>query len=563
MPILFNESDDLFAVPPVSLERASRKELGKWLYTRFGEGPFFKEAFVEIQRAAVGWYEDRIKEILEAELETAFYQGLMWLHEMALKYSRETPNQSPIPQYSDSDFALYSRTLRLFLEFACELKLKGNEIMTLEYLKSKESRIDQILVLGQELFRASQSLSSNKMVLWGITIQIENQELYLFQNEYYQRLNQLIRDEFKDHRSSAAVSDKDLSRLSRATKESFNVYLPTFYVMVKAISSKYGDGPYVPYEWNFLPDHYAKHYAGDQTLARQFFEGLTLGSHNKLGLADSVYRSSSLNRMVYRPALIWNVEGTDLIFIGSEALLSAFMKLGVDAVGWRKLPTEWEVSSFRQWVEKEAKQNDKVLEDEIETKLKTRGVVFDRNVTKLKKWNNHGLSIENKDCGEIDFILIHQRKIVLCEAKHLIGSYDMNSQYSDYQNFVLGKGKEISFNANLRRKLDYLSQRLPDLEEHFQVVLNDRQFRLKSTEFEGLFVINTQTHVMYANEFKIYNLDRFEKRLSGEDWPILLINMNEGRIIAEYPYYRKPFEIDFEDDGGPVDEYGFPLSEGQ
>lgn len=137
----------------------------------------------------------------------------------------------------------------------------------------------------------------------------------------------------------------------------------------------------------------------------------------------------------------------------------------------------------------------------------------------------------------------------------------MNSQYEDYKKFTVGTKSEEAFNSNLKRKLKYLESRLQDLEEHFHVVMNDRNFKIQEAEFEGIFVINTQTHIMYANEFKIYNLDRFERRISvGKDWPDLLVPMIKGSILASYPYYRKPFENDFDlDDDGPVDEYGFPL----
>lgn len=415
MPIFITPTDQLFAVPTIEHEGKVRKELGVHLYSKFGTGPFDSETTNQAQHEAIEWYVAELSKRLGSEKEAAFYQGLFWLHEMALKQSRENPNQSPTPQFTDFDFSLYSRTLRLFLEFACDLDLLGKETLSREYLKYKEDTIDHILVLGQEFIRVSNGLNMNKMVPWCIELRSEDEALHFFQDEYCQRLTNVVQHDFQDHRSITTVSDKDLSRLRAAVIESFNVDIVQFWATVTAIKKSHVGGNLAGYQWDIFPDFYAESNSGDLDLARQFFKGLTLTRANKLSLADSIYKTSSLNRLIYRPVLTWNVNRLDIVFVGDEALLSAFMKLAVDAVGWKKCPNEWSLPSFKSWVKNEHSRNAKILENEIISRLKKHQIKYDNNVTQLRKWNNRGLNLKHDECGEIDFIFLSLGRIFLCE----------------------------------------------------------------------------------------------------------------------------------------------------
>ena len=53
-------------------------------------------------------------------------------------------------------------------------------------------------------------------------------------------------------------------------------------------------------------------------IGNKFYSGLTLSRENKLSIADAVYKPHSLFRYLYRPFLIWNVDGNDLVIVGQS-----------------------------------------------------------------------------------------------------------------------------------------------------------------------------------------------------------------------------------------------------
>ncbi len=127
MPIYFTPINQLFVVPPKSLEKIVKQALGKHLFSLFKDSSSNNETTFQANREAVNWYVEKIEAELEKQKQAAFFQGIFWLHEMAMKQSRVNPNHSPIPQLSDFDFSLYAKVLRLFLEFACSQNLGGKD----------------------------------------------------------------------------------------------------------------------------------------------------------------------------------------------------------------------------------------------------------------------------------------------------------------------------------------------------------------------------------------------------------------------------------------------------
>jgi hypothetical protein len=54
---------------------------------------------------------------------------------------------------------------------------------------------------------------------------------------------------------------------------------------------------------------------------------------------------------------------------------------------WDKYPIEWGNECFKEFAKKKVMHNDKILEDEAENIFKNNTVIYDRNLTNLKKWN--------------------------------------------------------------------------------------------------------------------------------------------------------------------------------
>lgn len=559
MPILFTPKNQLFAVPNKALEQKIRTSLGQRLFAIFGEGPFDGVLISHIFQEAINWYSSELSKKLDAQIEATFFQAVFRLHEMALKQSISRPNKSPIPQINDFEFALYSKALRIFLEYSCKLKLTKAKQLNLDYLKSQEDFLDEILVLAQEMYRVSSAISLNKMVFDSVKVESKEGALFFVQDEYIQKLMNLVEKEFKDHRAKVVITDPGFQKFRNAILDSFKVDIN--FILSEVVNSKFIEFESTAeiHDSEYFENIFSSDSLGDGGLVKQFFSGLTMSRDNVLEIGESVYRSLDMNRLLFRPILRWNVDKKDIVFFGSNGMFNSINKLSNDAVGWGKLPDEWRSTNFETWVAEQQRANDKYLENEVQNILEKRSILFDRNITRLRSWSSEDIPLENDKCGEIDFIFILDGKIFICEIKHLVGRYDMNSQYEDHQKFKVKKGKKESFNGIILRKIEFMKANHKLLEEHFQVIKNDKNLKLPSEVFEGIYVINTSTLIMYNNEYSVYNIERFQKKIiEGVDWPNIFVLMSEGSIIAKYPYFRTPFIIDLDDDG-LVDEYGFPV----
>ena len=90
----------------------------------------------------------------------------------------------------------------------------------------------------------------------------------------------------------------------------------------------------------------------------------------------------------------------------------------------------------------------------------------------------------------------------------------------------------------------FKKDRISEIEEHFQVKLNDRNFHLGRITIEPIFIVNTPTFMMYNNPFRIYTLKDFEYLIQGKFVDkIYKIPIDEGKpdtVDIKYPYFKKP-----------------------
>ena len=186
--------------------------------------------------------------------------------------------------------------------------------------------------------------------------------------------------------------------------------------------------------------------------------------------------------------------------------------------------------------------NDKILENEAEKLLKTYEIIFDRNITHLKRWNGQHINIDNENCGEIDFLFIHNEKIVIADSKHQIARYDMNNFKNDYAYFEMNKK---SYNKTIKRKLAYLTSIIQEVQEHFQVLTNNKDLKIETFLLEGIFIINTPTFIMYNNEYRIHTLKAFKdvllNKFIDQTYTLMIDEEDHQKFLnINYPYFKKP-----------------------
>ncbi len=545
MPIYFTQDYKIIAGYDKDPIKKYRPIISKAILDKYGKGPFTTKQVTDALFFTLDWYSEQFIEVLNNETELSFYQGLFMLHEFSCEFHRKKPNKSPINQLSDQDFAMYRRVLKLCLEQACDIPLQGGKLLTPKYLKSKEKTIEDLLYLGDFIYACSNLLAEQHLIEDCIDLKYTEENLFYFDHKHHYGV--IIDEALKsigEHLAKAVVGKNDFNDFIQASKNCLGVEYDKAVATIQLIHQNFEEqgGKFVLDEWWIYPKNLENIFGVPYDKAEVFFKGLTLSKENKMPLKEAVYRPQNLNRYLYRPFLVWNVDGRNLTIVGEGIFIESINSLCSNAFGWNKFPIEWSNDCFSNYIKDKVIKNDKILEDVAENILKSNTIIFDRNITHLKKWNNQNLSIENEDCGELDFIFIYNKRIFIADCKHQIARYDMNNFKNDYSYFETSKK---SFNKTLKRKLEYLKSKVNEIEEHFQVLNNDKNFKLNTSDLEGIFIINTPTFIMYNNDYRMYTIKAFEELVTGkyidQSFQIIIEEEDQDKFLfVKYPYFKKP-----------------------
>ena len=129
-----------------------RPIISSQLIDNFGRGPFDVKQVAKALFYTMEWYADEFLKILRSENDLAFFQGLFMLHEHSCALNLKTPNKSPVPEINDQDYSVYRRVLKLCLEQACDIPLKCNLILSIQYLRTKINIIEDLVYFLKPAF---------------------------------------------------------------------------------------------------------------------------------------------------------------------------------------------------------------------------------------------------------------------------------------------------------------------------------------------------------------------------------------------------------------------------
>ncbi|MFV5688918.1 hypothetical protein ACM55M_09880 [Flavobacterium sp. ZT3R25] len=556
MPIYYTNNGELFAWYKEDTIKKFRSKISSELIKTYGKGPFDEKRIVEILFFTLDLYQNDFLKILQNETELAFYQNLFLLHEFSSKIHQEKLNESYQGVINDKEFAIYRRILKLCLEQACDLKLNYNVEGSSEYLKSKEDVIDCLLYLGDHIYSYSNLLASQDLINDSVDLKFTPDDQFYFDfKHHYGYLITEVSKSYPDHIAEAVVGDDDFNDFVTALNSCLGIDYGAVVDTIKRIHEHLPGGKFTLDEPFIYPKNLENLYGIPFQHGETFFKGLTLNKDNKMSLKEAVYRPHNTTKYLYRPFLIWNVDGKDLTIVGDKIFIESIHSLCTNAFGWNKYPIEWENECFKKYIQSKVSKNDKILEDKAEKLLQENNVIYDRNLKYLKKWNHRNLNIDNDLCGEIDFLFIHNKSIYIADSKHLIARYDMNNFKNDSAYFERNKK---AYNKTIKRKMNFLKANISDVQEHFQVKLNDKNLKIEDCTIEAIFIVNTPTFIMYNNEFRIYTLKSFRELLENtfidQEYSLLIDEENNQKFLnVKYPYFQKPiykvFDIkDYEDE---------------
>lgn len=531
------------------------KDLSAFLIQKYGSGPIKEHQLVEtILLDCFHYMVDKFKELVFDEKNFKFFLYVFWLHEESIKLYIKTLRGFKIHTIDETEFAIYRRVLKLILEQGCAIDLEWGEMPSGEAVLAMDEKIQRLLYLGNWMYGFAESIAFQKMVEDCHEIRFNNEGMLVvdWQYHYGEAYQQLFPKLSIDY-EKGTYDEHAVKELRSAIENCFGVNYDFAFGIVNQIKRHLNPEaptlqtiqPYV------LPQNLVNIAGISQTNADLLYSGLTISRTNKMSLEEAIYKPYSMQRYMFRPILVYRIGGEDRALIGDEKFPESLMVLATNALHWNALPQEWlKVKCMQLFMNKKGHEHDKILEDKIEEVIKARNLLFCRNIKTFKQLAGNNIRIDNELAGEIDFIIVDTGNgiVYVTDTKYNRSRYEAIGYRNDYSNFV------DKYEAQLKRKIDWVSGNLNILQEHLRITNDLSELDLSGFDVKGVFLINTPTFYMFNGKYKAITLNQLAGFLDGENYfpDIFLIKAsgkNEEYIMARHPYFKKPLIMpDFEND---------------
>lgn len=530
-----------------SAEIKFRAELSTLIIEKYGKGEFSQEETTEIINFSLTYYIEKFREICLNENSVRFYQNVFRFHEESIElvYKFSEERDDPTSEIDFKYIASYRRILKFILETACEVDMYNGEIMDHTFKERFENKLNDLLFLGEMILTCVSLYAEQTMIEDVNEVRFED-DLYVFSRKHhYDFIFQHISKESGGQLTKAVVDTSELAGfvdLKSALKNCFGIDYDNVGHLIASIHEMNEEkgGDVVAVGWETFPHNLVTLFGVDYSNANIFFKGLTLDKANKMSLLDLACKPYKINRYLYKPILVWNIDGENYSIVGKNSWSETFIQLATNSIPWGKAPEEWlRNKCFKEYVHRKEDDHDKWLDDAVEEKLITAKVMYDRNVKSISNIN-----INTEEVGEIDFVIVSEKikKIYIVDCKHLLGRYDTPNQRNDYNVFVSGKKP---YNKTLKRKIKWFNENKELLKKHFEKKYPERKTNFDDFKIEGIFIINTQTLYMYNSEYRIYDVTQVEDVIMGtykDPTFMILIDDDDksGILQVNYPYFKKP-----------------------
>lgn len=538
-------------------ERKYREELSLQLINKFGKGPFEQQVITEILVTSLNYYIAEFEKISSKENSYTFYENVFWFHEQATEviYKDLLDDKAP-KEIAGNYIAGYRRILKFIIEMGCEVEMVSGEEINDKYRIRTELILDDLLFLGEMIMTCVDLYAEQRMIEDVAEIKFTSKDLYIFsRRHHYDFIFSHISKEFGTQITKHIVDPEGIRDFEKALEKCFGIHYKDVSHLIASIQKElhreHGDA--VSTGWESFVVNLTNMFGVPANIAEQFFAGLRLDKKNKMSLLDLACKPYNLNRFIYRPIVIWKVDGKEYGVFGSNSWTEAIIQLMTNAFPWGKAPKEWLTNPcFKEYVHNKEDEHDKWLDDEVENKMKQLGFMYDRNVKRIQS-NSTTHNIDIAGLGEIDFIIISEnlKKLYIADCKHLLGRYDIVNQKNDFNAFAVGSSKNKSYNETLKAKLVWFNNNKIELEQHFQRKYNKPELSLDNYTIEGIFIVNSPTFYMYNSDYRIYTIDQIMDVATGKfvDPTFMVVVEEEDTetiLNIKYPFFKKPTYLTFD-----------------
>ena len=413
-------------------------------------------------------YIDQLRTIMDSNRSFGMYQIFQILHEHSNRIVITKCLEKDFPDITATDFAMYRRVLKIILEHSCFLPLIPGES-----INDSEERclpvIEELIYIGFLIFDYTNLIASQELIPEALSISLMEGTLDINYQHYYNDVKGVINGHFSGLFQEAIDTTSEVSDLFKATDSCLGVSVLAVKNEIESmheylIKEKEEAHPYASaFDLHSLIDNLSNNYDVDYNQAQTITAGLLLDDQTIDDL-DRVIRSPmTIYRYHYRPIVSWKIEGYEqkMVFAGIESTKIAINQLAMNAIGWEKLPKEWNNNCMKEYLRSKKDRFERIVEDYVEKKLLKRNIPYFRNVTHLRKHNNQNIAIDNEECGELDFIVLMNDKIVIGEVKHLVAKHDFNGWRADASKFLTGR-KPYKHDTSKEDRFYGIKQRPPE-----------------------------------------------------------------------------------------------------
>jgi len=535
-------------IPVISFDYSMREkywgELSQLLINNHGKGPFQEHLKVEeILIESFGYFTRKFKELLVEETNLTFYLYLFWLHEESIKLHRKLLEGLELYSITENEFATYRRVLKNILEQGCNHNLSWGAMPNAVDAQKINNKLQDLLYLGTWMYGFADEIALQKMIEQCHKVYFDDEDLLVVDWQFhygysYKQLFPSLRDDYEQ----GIFDQNSVVELRAAIEQNFGItydYGAGIIFQIKEYFSPQNPTlqtiePYV------LPENLAAQFGINVQEAKNFYNGLTISAENKMSVEDLVLKPYNLNRYMFRPILVYTIDGVKRALVGWEKFGESILVLATNAIHWNNIPVEWAKNKgMQKFINKKSHEHDRILEDRIESIFKENVLPYARNIKSFKRPGQDNLNIDNNICGEIDFIVINinLNKIFVADVKYNRSKYEACGYRSDYTNFI------NTYERKIELKRSWVEQNKQVVQDHLKMMTGNANLDILNYEVEGVFFINTPTFYMFNGKYKAITMRHLKEFILGTyNSPVVKDEVDGKEIEIKHPYFKKPLD---------------------
>lgn len=512
--------------------------LSKHIIKKYGKKEFKEHDLVEsILLDCFQFLVDEFKRLILEETTTSFFNYVFYLNEESWEFLIKTRGNLSFGEIDENDFSRYRRILKLTLEQGCDIDLKWGKFPTSQEVYRMDDKIHRLFYLGTWFYTFADYIAFHKMIPSAKKVNFDKDEFIgvYWQQHYEDSYNELFPKLGADY-AKGVFDENAVEELKIAINDCFGINYDFAGGIIFEIKKHFSESQFQTIEPYVLPENLSKQFKIDKKTAECFYNGLSISRENKQPIEDVIYKPYSTERYMYRPILIYQIDGVSRALVGKGKFAESIYVLATNAISWNTIPLEWRQNKcMLKYMSRKGNEHDSILEDKVEEILKKRGLYYVRNIKSFKGDGATNVNIDNEVAGEIDFIIIDSstNKIIVADSKYNKAKYEAVGFRTDNTNFI------TKYEPKLQKKIDWISANKLIVQEHFKIIYGIKGFDLSKYEVIGLFFINTPTFYMFNGAYKAITLNQLDNYLSEDFEEVSIAHTNsEGtESIIKHPYF--------------------------